>query len=329
MKLPPLHRKHVHVALLTGLLLVAGVLAQKYRPGFSSASSEVLEITCSSQRETNPCEAARHGVRGDWISESENAKKINEDKKSAWVQYTSKETVMFTGATLINRGAAHNDILDGHFEFGGGRRYPQEGGIGALETITEPLITFLKPFKSKTIKFVVDKVSEGTVDVGLTVFEVVYAKVVQTPEVAAKLALAVTILSDESVTMIERIEPVKRDDLPVDREAIGFYTLQALDEDDQVIDQLAFTPNQREIITTFSDKAPEAISVVNTHTRTILYIPYQATIAKFAIIDGLNNERVDIKVLPDAFLEALQKQSGQKPIIIPFLEKVKEVLKLK
>ncbi len=332
MKRPALsfHRKHVHVALLTGLLLVVGVLAQKYRPGFSSASSEVLEITCSTQRETNPCGNARHGVRGDWISNSENAKQINEDKKSAWVQYTSKETVLFTGATLINRAGAHNDILDGHFEFGGGRRYPAEGGIGPLENLTEPLIEFPKPFKSKTIKFVVDKVSAGTADAGLSLFLPFWSTIEAKPvERDTGVILAITIISDGSDITIEQIKAINADPPFIPNSGSGLYRIDAVDDSGEQLSSTSFTPQFRDIIVEFTDDKPKVSSVFNDASRQTLYLPFQSSVKQVQVTNMITNTIEDTKVISQDLLDSIlrKNQDENKPIIIPFLEKVKDLLK--
>jgi len=300
---PSIRRHHVHGALLVALLLVVGFMAQKYRPGFSSASSGELEITCSTQRESNPCLAARHGVRGDWISNSENAKQINEDKKPAWIQYTSPEAVIFTGTTLINRGAAHNDILDGHFEFGGNRRYPQEGGIGALENLTEP-ITFPKPIKSKTIKFVVDKVSSGTVDVGLAVFETFFEEVPPEVKIPGQIrALAVTLLSNGGDTTIEQIESVSLTSLPALPAQDGLYVVEARDGKNAVIEKAWATPMTRDIITEFAPDGSKAASVQMPAARLRIYLPWQASMTTLTLTNTITNIIEDTKKIPEELFE--------------------------
>ncbi|GEM_PF-4026191 len=173
------HWKNIHTAaLLIAVLFVVTWIHWYGNPFRSYASDEALAIHCSSERATNPCVNARHSVYGEWLSNGQSNETINNQHQAAWVEYTSSDDTEFTitGAMVIDRGAANNDILDGHFIFDGDsqKRFPKEGGIGPLSEMTDPIIHF-PPTDAKSIRFIIDKVSGGTADVGLTDFTLYWA----------------------------------------------------------------------------------------------------------------------------------------------------------
>lgn len=158
------------VLVVGAVLTVVGIGRGMYP--FTRASTSASVVDCSSTHAASlPCEALRLGVPGDWFSDGE--------KEGAQVQYEFEHPVIITAAHLANRSAAGSDILDAHFEFWDGERHSRSKQTGPINDLTEPTFTFPRRVKANVVKFIVDKTSDISGDVGLAVFDLVYTDLQQ------------------------------------------------------------------------------------------------------------------------------------------------------
>lgn len=153
---------------LIGSLLVVAAFQSHLSPSYSSAQVVETVIQCSSETKDHPCENARPGVWGDWVSTQEN---------NAWVEYRYSTPMRITAIKLIDQGSVANEIVGGMLGFDNNSSKSKalgNFGISSLSHQRTPMITIDPPVVAKTVRFMATTTSVQTAgaSAGLAEFRV-------------------------------------------------------------------------------------------------------------------------------------------------------------
>ncbi|MBI5135426.1 hypothetical protein HZA86_04320 [Candidatus Uhrbacteria bacterium] len=159
------------IALAASVIVVFAFQLQLIPPRSNAEVSEPI-IQCSSETKDNPCENARAGMWGDWVST---------EIENAWVQYQYNEPMRITGIKLVDQGAAANEITGATLDFDGNpgkRKTLNDLGIGSLSHQQRPIIPLDPPITAKTVQLTITTTNRThpTAAAGLAEFRI-YARV--------------------------------------------------------------------------------------------------------------------------------------------------------
>lgn len=202
-------RKHYGIMVLSGLLSLVALefflktqgssLVVQWRTQASSAVGS--QIRCSSQSPSTDqmpgdhrCANALENVAGEWVSNGEGV--------GAWIELNFGKDIALNAVRLYDRGSADDIIVDGHFEFSDGSRYPALGGIAqtAKPGFPNARIQFAPAVRSSTLRFVVDAVGEHTKNVGLAEITASFTVATGAAPQRAKKPETVFVASQEAAT---------------------------------------------------------------------------------------------------------------------------------